>query len=233
MNSRYRTNRIFLVSLAAMLAVALFSLAWPRMKASYRFLPVDLAIDRYYQDREIPSHRMLTLIKFAREAIENHDQYRYHAGLSFLHYLRAIDIRTPALERRDAYRQAEAEAVETVKRAPAQPESWLRIATVRFVLHDEADEVLEPWRMSIFTGRTHSTLMVPRSDIGLAFLEVMDAETRAMLRDQLMLAWALKPQELVAALQIRDPRLEKVRSLVDATHPAAVTEMEMRLEKAR
>ena len=228
---KFEFNKIVIIAIAAILSVALLSLAWPRMQASYRYLPVDLAIGRYYEDRDIPAHRLLTLIKFARQAIEHHDHYRYHDGLSMLHYLRAIDFQTPALERRDAYRKAEAEAVETVKRAPAQPDSWLRIATVRFLLHDELSEILEPWRMSIFTGRTHSTLMAPRVDIGLACLDSMDRETRAMLRDQLMLAWELKPAELLKALKTRDPRLDKTRSLLGTTDPMAVDEMEARLEK--
>jgi hypothetical protein len=89
-----------LLALVALLALSTLALAWPRMKASYRFIPVDLAIERYQESREIPSHRMRTLIGFARQAIEWNDHYRYREGLSFLHYLRGLDIYTPALERR-------------------------------------------------------------------------------------------------------------------------------------
>jgi hypothetical protein len=212
---------------------ALLALAWPRLQASLRFLPVEHAIGEYYASGEIPSHRMLTLIAFSREALARHDHYRFHDGLSFLHYLRGLDIRTPALERRGAYRAAEAEAIETVRRAPAQPEAWLRIATVRAVLHDEPETVIGPWRMSVFTGRTHSTLLVPRVGVALPFLEFMDSETRSMLRDQLLLAWSLKPTELLRELKVRDPLLEHTRALVGAMDPAALAEMEARIEKIR
>jgi hypothetical protein len=218
---------------AALLAVLVLALAWPRLQASLRFLPVEHAIGEYYASGEIPSHRMLTLIGFAREAITRHDHYRYHDGLSFLHYLRGLDVRTPALERRGAYRAAEAEAVETVRRAPAQPEAWLRIATVRAVLRDEPETVIGPWRMSVFTGRTHSTLLVPRVGVALPFLEFMDSETRSMLRDQLLLAWSLKPTELLIELKARDPLLEHTRALAGAIDPAALAEMEARIEKVR
>lgn len=218
---------------ALLLAAATVALAWPRFKASYRFLPVDLATERYYETREIPSHRMLTLIGFAQQALAWHDHYRFHDGLSFLHYLRGIDIYTPALERRDAYRAAEAEALETVRRAPAQPEAWLRIATVRSVLRDEPDAVLEPWRMSVFTGRTHSTLMAPRVGIALPYLGHLDAEGRSILRDQMLLAWSLRPRELLRELKARDPRLERSRELLRDFAPAALAEMEERIEKAR
>ena len=196
-------------------------------------MPVDLAIERYYQDREIPSHRMLTLLGFSNQAIAYHDHYRYYEGLSFLHYLRGLDIYPPALERRTEYRKAEAAAIEAVKRAPAQPETWLRIATVRSILRDEPETVLEPWKMSIFTGRTHSTLMVPRVGVGLPLLEFMDGESRSMLRDQLLLAWTLKPDDLLRTLKQSDRELERTRALIGARDPAALTEMETRIEKVR
>jgi hypothetical protein len=228
-----KSKQLWVVMLAALAGVALLTLAVPRMKASLRFLPVDLAIEVYYQEREIPTRRILTLIGFAEQAIAHHDHYRYHDGLSFLYYLRGLDRYTPALERRPAYRESEAQAIETVKRAPAQPEAWLRIATVRSVLRDEPDTVIEPWKMSIFTGRTHSTLLVPRVEIGLPLTGQMDAEATAMLRDQLLLAWELKPVELLRALKQHDPGLARTRALAGNINPAAVTEMEARIEKVR
>ena len=228
-----RTTQLSVFSLVALLALATLSLAWPRLKASYRFLPVDLAIERYYEERLIPSHRLLTLLRFANEALTYHEHYRYFDGLSFLHYLRGIDIYTPALERRGEYRKAEAAAIETVRRVPAQPEAWLRIATVRSILRDEPEAVIEPWRMSVFTGRTHSTLMVPRVSVGLPLLDSMDNESRSMLRDQLLLAWALKPKDLLSTLKQSDPSLEKTRALIGNRDPAALAEMEARIEKVR
>ena len=224
------SSRISQIILITFLAAAVFALSWPRMRASVRYLPVDIAIDRYYTDRQIPSNRLTVLIRFAGQAISYHDHYRYHDGLSQLHYLRAIDIYTPALERRDAYRQAGFEAIEALKRAPSQPETWLRLATIRSILHDDMEAIIEPWRMSIFTGRTHSTLLVPRVGIGLSQLEFMNGESRSMLRDQLLLAWELKPAELLPVLNLYDSRLEKTRGLLGGTYTATVQEMEERLE---
>lgn len=231
--TEYRFSAIFSLLLAALLALSTLALAWPRMKASFRFLPVERAIDGYYESREIPTGRMLTLLGFASDAIGHHDHYRYHDGKSMLHYLRGLDIYTPALERRGEYRNAEREAIETVQRAPAQPEAWLRIATVRAILRDEPERVIEPWKMSIFTGRTHSTLMVPRVAVGLPLVEVMDPEARGMLRDQLLLAWALKPNDLLRDLKQVDPRLDFTRGLIAVNDPDALAAMEARIEKVR
>jgi hypothetical protein len=230
MNSNLRWNPLLALALGGLLALLVLALAWPRLSASVRFRPVDLAIEQYHETREIPTHRLQTLIGFAGDAVRTHGHYRYHDGRSFLHLLRGLDIYTPALERRGEYRLAEQAAIETVKRAPAQPEAWLRIAMVRAILRDEPEAVLEPWKMSVFTGRTHSTLMVPRVGVGLPYLEFMDAESRGMLKDQLQLAWALKPRELLRELQQRDPRLQATRQLIAATNPSALAEMEERIE---
>ena len=235
MGNTIRTNfpRLLIIASIGLASLAVLALSWPRFQASFRYLPVEIAINRYYTDHEISSHRLAILVEFARQAIGQHDHYRYHDGLSLLHYLRALDPYTPALERRGEYRMAETEAMEAVKRAPAQPEAWLRMATVRSLLRDEPETVLDPWKMSIFTGRTHSTLMVPRVGVGLRYLDVMDHETRAMLRDQLLLAWVLKPGDLLRELKHVDPGLEQTRSLIGSRDPAALVEMEVRIEKIR
>ncbi len=142
------------IAFTGLVAIATMMLAWPRLAASYRYLPVDIAISRYFSSREIPSDRLGVLIRFASEAAEQDDSYRYHDGLSLLHLLRALDLNTPALERRDAYLASMDEAKQSLQRAPAQPATWLRLANVRWVLHEEPEDIVAPWKMSIFTGRT-------------------------------------------------------------------------------
>jgi hypothetical protein len=218
---------------AALLALAVLALAWPRFQAAFRYLPVDRAIARYHAEREIPTDRLTVLIGFARQAIGQHDHYRFHDGLSQLHYLRGLDPYTPALERRPAYAEAEAEAVNALQQAPAQPETWLRLATIRWILHDEPENIVAPWKMSVFTGRTHSALYAQRVELGLAHRAFLDEEGRAMLRDQLLLAWKTHPGTLIQALARRDRGLEVTRGLLEFNDPSALQEMEAWLEKLR
>ena len=206
-------------------------LAWPRLQASYRYLPVEIAIQRYYATREMASDRLPVLIGFARKAVSYHDHYRFHDGLSLLQLLRAIDVNTPALERRDAYVASVAEAMESLQRAPAQPSIWLRLATLHWILHDEPETILASWKMSIFSGRTDVSLIPQRVELGLAFREYIDEEGVAMLRDQLLLAWRTKPGGLIQILHVRDPQLELTRKLIEGNDPSALLEMEAWLEK--
>ena len=233
MSSRSRVTRIFQLGTITLVAIFVLTLSWPRLQASVRYLPVDIALDRYFQDRQIPSGRLEVLIGFAAESIAYHDHYRYHDGLSLLHYLRGLDINTPAMQRRAAYREAEAEAVTTLQRAPAQPSAWMRLANIRWVLRDEPEKIIEPWKMSIFTGRMDSTLISQRVETGLAHRQYMDQEAESMLRDQLLLAWRLQPGTFIKVLSRRDPNLLLTWELVQNTDPAALEEMEAWLEKLR
>jgi len=163
-----RFARLVLLALAAGLALVVLTLAWPRVYAALRYLPVDHAIAGYYRGEAITSERLPVLLRFAEEALSRHDHYRYRDGLSLLYYLRGVDINTPALERRDAYRQSAAEAEQSLAQAPAQPATWLRLGTVRWILRAEQPEILSAWRMSVYTSRTESTLYAARVDMGLA-----------------------------------------------------------------
>jgi hypothetical protein len=233
MRRNLHTSNWLIVASVTLVSIAVLTLSWPRLKASFRYLPVDIAISRYYVDQQIPSDRLEVLVGFTEQAIAYHDHYRFHDGLSTLHYLRALDVLTPALERRDAYRQAAAEAMTSLGQAPAQPSAWLRLATVRWILHDEPEAIIQPWKMSIFTGRTHSSLFANRVEIGLAQREFMDQEAVAMLRDQLLLAWRARPGTLIRVLARRDQELLVTRALLASTDPLALAEMEAWLAKLR
>ena len=230
---RARFPRLLIIASISLLSIAVVALAWPRFQASFRYLPVDIAIKRYYAVQQIASDRLPSLVDFAEQALVYHENYRYRDGLSQLHYLRALDPYTPALERRPAYRQAEKEAMISLQQAAAQPSTWLRMATIRWILHDEPEFIIAPWKMSIFTGRTHSSLLAPRVEMGLAHYQFMDDEAVAMLRDQLLLAWRARASSLIPVLARRDRNLAVTRKLLASTDPLALAEMGVLLEKLR
>ena len=229
-----RSYRGFLaVLLVAVVAAAVLAMAWPRFLASFRYLPVEAAIRQYYQTGEIPTDRLPVLIRFADEAISHQDHYRFHDGLSILQVLRGMDFKTPALERRDAYVAAMDEAGLALRLAPANPATWLRLASVRWILHEEPETVVDAWKMSIYTGRIHTSLFAKRLEIGLAWHAYLDEEGRSMLRDQLLLAWRLRPSQVMQVVSKRDRDLRISRGLLAASDPVVLAEMEDWLEKRR
>jgi len=228
-----RIRRHLTLAVALTLGCLVLMLAWPRLQASYRYLPVEIAIDRYFTTREISSDRLPVLMRYSREAIGYHDHYRFHDGLSILYLLRAQDLLTPALERRGAYEEASREARASLERAPAQSATWLRLALLRWILREEPEDILAAWKMSIFTGRKHSSLIIERMDVGLAHREFMDEEAIFMLRDQLLLAWRMHAGSLIRVLHARDRNLTVTRELIANTDPIALAEMEAWIERLR
>jgi len=222
-----------MLGLVAITALLVIGLAWPRFLAEFRYLPVERALAQYFADSEIPSDRLTVLIDFANQAIEHHDHPRYHYGLSELHYLRGLDPATPAGERRGAYRSAEASARNSLRLAPAQAEAWLHLAMVRWILRDEPATIVEPWKMSVFTARTHSSLYTRRVEMGLSFRAYLDDEGLAMLRDQVRLAWKTRPGALAQVLSRRDADLRVTRYLLQGSEPEMLDEMEAWLERLR
>jgi hypothetical protein len=150
-----------------------------------------------------------------------------------LHVLRAMDYKTPALERRGAYVSAMTEAEQSLQQAPASPVTWLRLASVRWILREEPETIVDAWKMSVFTGRIHAPLFPKRVEIGLAYHAYMDEEGKAMLRDQLLLAWRLRPGQLMEVVSKRDQGLRVSRRLLAASDPLVLSEMETWLEKRR
>jgi len=221
------------MTLVTLMAISVIMLALPDFRASYRYLPVEFALERYYSSREIPSDRIDVLADFANQSVVLQDRYRYHNGLSQLYLLRAIDMYTPALERRPAYRRAEQESIESLRANPAQPGTWLLLTRIRWILHDEPDDIIAAWKMSIFTGRTASNLITERVEIGIAHRGYMDQEGVALLRDQLLLAWRMQPGTLMRALHRRDHNLAITRGLIEDSDPAALQEMEAWVAKLR
>jgi len=215
MNSRnhFATRRALgLLTLAC--ASVLLVLAWPRLKAAWVYLPVDTAIARYFATRDIPTEQLEPLMRRAQDSLGILDHYRYWEGLSLLHYLRAQDPETPEWERRPELRRALRTASETVRRAPANPRAWLRMARIQAVVGASEDRVLPPLRMSILTGRVEPSLLLARLELGYRYRARLDADTAALLRDQTVLAWRVSPAELTRAIHEGRVDFERIRALL-------------------
>jgi hypothetical protein len=53
----------------------------------------------------------------------------------------------------------------------------------------------------------------------------MDGEGQSMMRDQVLLAWQLQPQQLARALRAGEVRLSAMEPLLAEAHPAVLQEM--------
>ena len=214
------------VLLIAAASAFLLYLAYPRLHASLLYLPVDTAINRYYDTLEIPSGQLEGLQARAQEAIGIYPNHRYWDGLSQLYFLQGSDTSGPLFGRRKAFENTIEAAESSLALAPGQPRTWLRIAQARSWLRYPPEEVIDALKMAIYTGRVEPSLLMTRLRLGLAYLPRMDAETTAMLRDQLLLAWRMQPREVTRAVKQRSLRWVSIEQLLSETDAAVLSQIE-------
>ncbi|MEM1411525.1 MAG: hypothetical protein AAGH19_04130 [Pseudomonadota bacterium] len=222
---RLKPGRRLWALAAIVLALGLLTLALPRVQASLIYLPVDTAISRYFRERTVPSAQLDALRAQARAAIERHPHYRYYEGLSLLNYLQAIDLVEKPWLQRPALVRAERAGLETVRRAPARPGTWLRIARARAALGRPPETVAEPLEMSILAGRVEPSLLLPRLELGYAHVDYFDAETRSLLRDQTLLAWRTQERAFRRALNADRLDLSRIESVLGSQNTTILREM--------
>ena len=210
---------------ALLLGGFLVSLAWPRLYASWLYLPVDTAIDKYYTSRENPSAQLDALQQRAERAISAHEHHRYHDGLSLLNYLQGIDQDFPLYQRKQALEASIQSAETALSLAPAQPRTWLRIAQARSRLFYPAADVIEPFEMAVLTGRVEPSMFMTRLALGLAYLRSMNDAQKNMVRDQLLLAWKMQPHAVKRALKDKELKMEPVETLLAGTHSVTLQEL--------
>ena len=219
-------RRYTLILIIGISAFILLSLSWPRLRASLRYLPVDTAISKYWETREADTGQLDALIVRAQEAIALHDHYRYWGGLSELQILSGQDLAKPYWQRRQVLEQAIVSATEVVERAPAKPRAWLRIARTSAFLGYPVDEIVPAWKMSILTGRVEPTLMVARLELGLTYFNGLDDEAALLLRDQVVLTWAVHRREVLKRLKNGSLDLGLLREVLVGRHEDILAEME-------
>jgi hypothetical protein len=214
------------VLITAAAAVFLLYLAYPRLHASLLYLPVDTAINRYYDKGEPQYAQLEGLRERARQAIGINPHHRYYDGLSLLHFISAADSNSPLFQRRGQFEQAITTAEASLDRAPSQPRTWLRIAQARSWLRYPPEQVIDALKMAIYTGRVEPSLFMTRLTLGLAYLPRMDSEGTAMMRDQVLLAWKMQPRQLVQELKTGRMRAAPLASLLSEAHQTVLAEIE-------
>jgi hypothetical protein len=218
--------RYTLALLTGAVACLVLALAWPRLQASVRFLPVDTALAKYRESRTIDSAQLDALAERAERAIAAHDHYRYYEGLSELRLLAGNDMQRPYWQRRGQLEQSLSAAEEVVGRAPARPRAWLRIGRIRAALGQPPETVVAAWKLSVLTGRVEPRLMPVRLELGFRYLGALDGEARALLRDQLVLGWSIQQRQVLALIEEGTLAPAAVRELLSGTHPAILAGME-------
>lgn len=199
--------------LAAVLALLLLALAWPRLRAALIYLPVDAAIERYHGGGQPPLAALAGLQQRAERSAALHSHPDYWSGLALLYYLQALDGDQPLATQREAYERSIAAADRSLALAPVQPRTWLFRGLAQNWLSFRDAGVIDSFKLSVYAGRVEPGLLLTRLRLGYARLGQLDEEARGLLRDQTMLAWRLEPGDVTRALKRGELDLRRVASL--------------------
>jgi len=211
------------------LATGLLLLCWPRLRASFGYLPVDTSIALHWSGAVIPDLQRRALIARAGESLGQHGHYRYYDGISTLHYLRGLDSALPVAERRAALAISAVAAREVVALAPIKPLAWLRLAAAGSASGEPGEEIAAAFKMSAWTGRVEPPMMLLRLELGFAHRRWLDAEGIRLLQDQTVLSWDLQRQALISRFRSGAIDYSRVAALLARSHPDILTEMEVAL----
>ncbi len=222
----YRYPLILLIGVAA---AVLLTLSWPRLRASVRYLPVDTAMSMYWADLTINVEQLDGLIERARESIALHDNHRYWEGLSELQMLSSQVMNKPLWQRRQAWEQSVSAAEEALKRAPANPRAWLRIAQAGVFLAYSEEQITAALKMSILTGRVEPTLMLARLELGLRYLPGLDEEAVLLLRDQAVLTWVVHQRQMLQRIESGSLDFDLLREVLSGRNQDIISAMEAHL----
>ena len=182
-------KRFILLSLAAALAIAVLILSYPRLASSLGYIPVDAALRRHWQDYPIKQSQFPVLIVIAQKTIEKLDLAHYWQGLGWLYYLQATDFNTETTEGQKSLALSQGAFKNALKKSPASPAIWLRLAWVHELQKHQPDKIVQALGMSLYTGRAQRYLIFNRLALILRYANDFDEEDRALIRDQIQLAW--------------------------------------------
>lgn len=197
MHSNPNNQRLALIVLAVIIATITLILSYPRLTSSLTYLPVDAALKHQWEDYPIKLNQFPGLIDTAKHSIDKLDEARYWQGLGWLHYLHASAQGITTREGKQSLSHAQ-NAFETfLKKSPASPAEWLRLAWTHAQLGHAAEAVVNTLKMSLYTGRAERYLMLNRLELALRYAEHFDPEDKGLLQDQLQLTWRFYQRDLL------------------------------------
>jgi hypothetical protein len=221
-----KIKRLSLLTLAAGLSIAVLFLSYPRLASSLSYLPVEAALKRHWEDYPITERQFPALINFAQKSIQKLDHARYWQGLGWLYFLQAYTLQVNTSAGQKSLDQSQSAFESTLKKSPADPASWLRLAWIHYYLRHDRDLVVKTLKMSIYTGRAEHYLILDRLALSLRYADSFEAQDLPLIRDQIQLAWRFYPKELLAFMESGEIDRIALLGLIAASNPELAIEIE-------
>jgi len=202
------------------------------LRASITYLPAETALRNHWDTRPIRQERFPALINAASESIDILDDSQYWYGLAWLQYLYVESLGFNTHNGKEMLLLSQRSFETLLKSSPAMPREWLRLAWIHSALKHPVSDVIDAWRMSIHTGRAEHHLYLSRLKLGLRYVGFLVEDDRALLREQLLLAWKYRQREMKEHIASDTFEMETILGLLYLGAPEILTEMEEAYEKS-
>lgn len=224
-------NRYCLILLATIIGISLLCLSIPRLYSSGQYLPVETALKNHWSKGSIRTERFPSLIEHTESSLAILNDSRYWQGLGWLHYLYAGAMGTKTEQGKDELILSEQAFINQLNSSPADSAEWLRLGWVRALLSRPARQVMDVWSMSVNTGRAEHHLLVDRLELGLRIADACNDFELSLMRDQIVLAWKYRRNDMQRALIADRLDIETIDGLLSLTEPDLMREMKETYER--
>ncbi|MFT5274020.1 MAG: hypothetical protein ACI9J2_000542 [Saprospiraceae bacterium] len=224
-----QVKRLVSLSLAASLAVATLYLSTPRLVSSLSYIPVDAALERHWEDYPIKQTQFPVLIEIAEKAIQKLDLAHYWQGLGWLYSLQVNPLNRDTPEGKKLLSQSQIAFETSLRKSPANPASWLRLAWIHAFLQHDTRFIVKTLKMSFYTGRAEHHLILNRLNLALRYTNYFEEDDLPLIRDQIQLAWRLFQARMLELIISGTFDKTTLLKLLADSHPELAMEMQNKL----
>jgi hypothetical protein len=193
--------------LALLFGGVLIALGTPRLVAALALLPGDPLLAAVDGGESIDAAQisMLQSSRAQASAFVTSADIAIEQGMAEL--LAAEAVPEGSTQRRARLDQAIQSLREGLALGPRATFAWAKLAYALLLRDGTSPAAIDAWRMSIITAPAESRLVLWRAEFGADALQVLDAEDRARLVEQLRYAWRADPEALAQMARQRGLQL--------------------------
>lgn len=191
------SNRLIAAG-GAIVSIMLLVMAVPRLLASLYALYPESVLQHTQETDRLPSEQVFQQSSDdLNKALAWFETPKYWENLASLHFLQENSSEISSSESQELLGKSRTETINGLKLSPVDSFAWFRLAIVDKLLGAESESVVDSLRLSIYAGRVVKGLLLPRLTLAFPYLEDVDEEMEALIKDQIRLAWSFQGRQLL------------------------------------
>ncbi len=191
------------------LAAALIWLSVPRLMAAFNSFSSGPVLDRIQSRKDVGPEKLRLLIESQKRGLKWMETSRRWTDLGQAKFLLATSSRDRE-ERRKLYSEAGDALRKGLAISPSSPFAWTRLAYIDLALNGVSQNTVQNLRMALTVAPFSPRLLFPRLQLILLSWSRFDRSDRALILDQIRLAWRFNPRRLAKmAVDLRRTGLVK------------------------